>query len=109
VDYTRSLGEAAVTFLEAGGTNAMITIQQNQAVPVPYEQIMDPETGRTEVRLVNMDSFTYRSARKFMVRLEEEDLQDSQTVARLASCTNLSPEQFLSRFGYLGDAAPRPF
>ena len=109
VDYTRSLGEAAVTFLEEGGTNAMITIQQNQAVPVPYEQIMDPETGRTEVRLVNIDSFTYRSARKFMVRLEGKDFQDSQTMARLASCTNLTAQQFLSRFGYLGGAASRPF
>jgi len=109
IDYTRSLGEAAVTFLEKGGTNAMITIQSNQAVPVPYDEIMDPNTGRTGVRMVNIDSFTYRSARKFMVRLEGRDFEDARYVARLASVTNLSPDAFVERFGYLAGVAERPF
>ena len=109
IDYTRSLGEAAVAFLDEGGTDAMITIQKNQAVPVPYEQLMDPETGRTEIRSVNVDSFTYRSARKFMVRLDETDFQDRDQLEELASCTNLTPEAFAQRFGYLAGVAPRPF
>ena len=49
IDYTRSLGEAAVDFLLGGGTNATITLQQNQVVPIPSETMMDPVTGRTEV------------------------------------------------------------
>ena len=109
IDYTRSLGEAAVDFLLKNGTNAMITIQRNQAIPVPYEELMDPNTGRTEVRLVDCASFTYRSARKFMVRLEERELRDPEWVEKLAACTNLTPEQFIQRFGYLGGVAPRPF
>jgi 6-phosphofructokinase len=109
VDYTRSLGQAAVEFLDAGGTDAMITIQKNQAVPIPYDQLMDPKTGHTEVRSVNLDSFTYRSARKFMVRLEDKDFQDAGMVAQLAAVTHLTPEQFVERLGYLGGAAPRPF
>ena len=72
-------------------------------------RLTDPETGRTEVRVVNIDSFTYRSARRFMVRLEGGDFQDQQWVEKLASCTNLTPDQFVQRFGYLGDVAPRPF
>jgi 6-phosphofructokinase 1 len=109
IDYTRSLGEAAVDFLLKNGTNAMITIQRNQAIPVPYEELMDPDTGRTEVRLVDCASFTYRSARKFMVRLEERELRDPEWVEKLAACTNLPPKQFIQRFGYLGGVAPRPF
>jgi len=109
IDYTRSLGEAAVSFLEEGGTNAMITIQQNQAVPIAYDQIMDPETGHTGVRMVNINSFTYQSARKFMVRLEERDFQDPQWVKKLASATKLTAEQFVQHFGYLAGVAPRPF
>ena len=71
IDYTRSLGEAAVDFLLHGGSNATITLQQNQVVPIPSEKMMDPATGRTEVRMVNIDSFTYRSAYKFMIRLKK--------------------------------------
>jgi 6-phosphofructokinase len=109
IDYTRSLGEAAVSFLLDGGNNAMITIQNSEPVPIPYNQIMDPETGRTEVRMVDIESYTYRSALQFMVRLQEQDVQDREWVEKAASQTNLSPDEFIARFGYLVGAAPRPF
>ncbi len=109
VDYTRSLGEAAVTFLLEGGTHATITIQNNQIAPIPLESMMDPETGRTEVRQVNTDSFTYRSAQKFMIRLKPEDATNEILLAQMASQTNLSLEDFKARYGYLIGIAPRPF
>lgn len=109
IDYTRTLGLAAVDFFDQGNTNAMITIQENQAVPIPYDELMDPKTGRTEVRMVKTDSFTYQSARRFMVRLDKQDLEDPAVVAKMAACTNLSAEAFVARFGYLGGVAPRPF
>jgi 6-phosphofructokinase len=109
IDYTRSLGEAAVDFLLGGGTNATITLQQNQVVPIPSETMMDPATGRTEVRMVNMDSFTYRSAYKFMIRLKPQHAQDELFWAKLAMQTNLSTEAFKARYGYLVGIAPRPF
>jgi AraC-like DNA-binding protein len=70
---------------------------------------MDPETGRTEVRLVNIDSFTYRSAYKFMIRLKPQHAQDDMLMARMATQTNLSLKEFKARFGYLLGIAPRPF
>jgi len=109
IDYTRSLGEAAVDFLLGGGSHATITIQQNQIVPIPFEEMMDPETGRTKVRQVNIDSFTYRSAYKFMIRLRPQDADDAMLLARMAAQTNLSLEEFKARFGYLVGIAPRPF
>jgi 6-phosphofructokinase 1 len=109
IDYTRSLGEAAIDFLLEGGSNATISIQQNQVVPIPFDQMMDPETGRTEVRRVNVDSFTYRSAFKFMIRLKPEDADDPMLLARMAAHTNLSLDEFKARFGYLVGIAPRPF
>jgi len=109
IDYTRSLGEAAVTFIKEGGTNAMITIQQNQVQPIPYTELMDPETGRTGVRMVNIDSFTYRSARKFMIRLDAQDFQDDALLDAIAGQVNISAKEFIKRFGYLGGVAPRPF
>ena len=73
IDYTIGLGEAAVSFLLEGGTNATITIQHNQVIPMPFESMMDPRTGRTEVRRVKVDSFVYRSAFKFMIRLKPQN------------------------------------
>jgi 6-phosphofructokinase 1 len=109
IDYTRSLGEAAVDFLLNGGSNATITLQGNQVVPIPSETMMDPATGRTEVRMVNIDSFTYRSAYRFMLRLKPQHAHDDMFWVRLAMQTNLSTEEFKARYGYLVGIAPRPF
>jgi 6-phosphofructokinase 1 len=109
IDYTRSLGEAAASFLAEGGTNAMMSLQNNCPVPIPYDEIIHPETGRAQVRRVNVDSYTYHSARKFMIRLEAQDFGDPQWVEKLAGVTKLSPAEFTARFGYLGGAALRPF
>ncbi len=109
IDYTRSLGEAAVDFLIRDGDGATITIQQNQIAPIPFDDIMDPETGRTEVRQVKIDSFTYKSAYKFMIRLKKEHADDDMFLARMAAQTNLALDEFKARYGYLIDIAPRPF
>lgn len=109
IDYTRSLGEAAVEFLLKGGSHATITIQHDDIVPIPFDQMMDPVTGRTEVRTVKLDSFTYRSALKFMIRLKPQDAEDEMLLARMASFTNITVEEFKKRYGYLIGIAPRPF
>jgi 6-phosphofructokinase 1 len=108
IDYTRSLGQAAVDFLLAGGNNATISLQGNEAVPIPSETIMDPQTGRIGVRVVNVDSANYRSAYRFMIRLKPQHAEDGTFFARLAMQTNLSPEKFRARYGYLVGLAPRP-
>jgi ATP-dependent phosphofructokinase / diphosphate-dependent phosphofructokinase len=109
VEYTRTLGQAAVEYLLKGGNNAIITIQGDQVVPIPYYQVMDPVTGRTEVRMVNTHSYYYRTAYKFMTRLKPEHAEDQAYLARLAGKTNLSLEEFKQRFGYLMDPEARPF
>jgi ATP-dependent phosphofructokinase / diphosphate-dependent phosphofructokinase len=101
VEYTRTLGEAAIDFLLRGGSNAIITLQHNQIVPIPYDQMIDPVTGRTEVRLVDTSSYRYQSNYKSMTRLKPEHAGDEALFERLAALTNLSPAQFKQRFGYL--------
>ena len=109
VEYSRTLGEAAVDFLLEGGTNAIITVQNNQIVPIPYDQIIDPETGRTEVRMVNIDSYRYRSCYKTMARLKPEHAGDTALFQKLSALTNLSAAEFEQRYGYLTGSRPRPF
>lgn len=109
IDYTISLGQGAADYLAQGGSGATITIQNNQVVPVPYEEFVDPKTGRTRVRMVNVDSSIYQSAYRFMIRLKPEHAQNQLFLARLAAQTKLSPEQFIGRFGYLIGLAEPPF
>ena len=97
IDYCRSLGYSAVQFLRAGDSGAIITIQDNQAVPMRFDEIRDPETGKTKVRKVNIDSVHYQIARGFMMRLEKGDLDDPG----LANAYRLTPEEFKERYGYL--------
>ena len=97
IDYARSLGYEAVQFLMRGDTGAMITIQDNQAVPLYFADITDPETGKTKVRRVNINTVHYKIARGFMIRLEKEDLEDPA----LANAYKMSQEEFQQHYGYL--------
>lgn len=109
IDYTRSLGEAAVDFLLEGGTDAIIALADDRVIPIPFEQMMDPETGRTQVRKVRIDSFAYQSSLKFQIRIKPQHANDEAFWERLAAQTNLTVEQFKARFGYLAGIAARPF
>lgn len=109
IDYTRSLGEAAVDFLLDGGTDAIIALADDRVIPLPFENMMDSETGRTQVRKVRIDSFAYQSSLKFQIRLKPQHANDEALWKRLAAQTNLTVEQFKARFGYLAGIAARPF
>jgi 6-phosphofructokinase len=110
IDYTRSLGQAAVDFLVGGGTDAMITLQDNmtRVVAIPYDDIMDADSGRTGVRMVDIDGIAYQSALKFQIRLDKEDFEDVERLQALAVQTNKTPDQFKERFGYLCGPGPHP-
>jgi 6-phosphofructokinase 1 len=109
IDYTVSLGQGAADFLARGGSGATITVQNGQVVPVPFDDYVDPATGRTRVRMVNVDSSIYHSAHRFMIRLKPEHARDEAFLARMAAQTKLSPSEFITRFGYLIGVAPRPY
>ena len=102
IDYARQLGFSAVSFLKEGGSGALITIQDNKSVPMYFEDIRDPETGKTAVRKVNIESVHYQIARGLMMRLEEGDLEDPG----LANAYHMSQEEFKSRYEYLFEGTP---
>src|SRR5919198_6041216 len=53
-EHARDLGYAAVTYLMAGGSGAMITMQNGELNPVPFNIVIDPETGRGKLRSVDI-------------------------------------------------------
>jgi 6-phosphofructokinase 1 len=101
LEYTRDLGYCAAQFLLDGGTDAMVTLVDGHFRPQPFSEMLDPRTGRTRVRLVDVASEQYEIARGYMVRLGPEDFADPDTLASLARTIQLSPEQFRERFAYL--------
>jgi 6-phosphofructokinase 1 len=105
--YCRDLGYAAICFLRDGGSDAMVSIQGGRMVPIAFTDIREPETGRTRVRLVNVESEGYRVAREYMTRLEPSDFRDASWVEKLARAGNVTADDFRERFGYLGGNVPK--
>jgi len=70
-------------------------------VPLPFGSFNDPETGRVRIRLVNVESSSYRVAREYMIRLDPADLQDPDKLRPIAAAAGLTPEAFRDRYGYL--------
>lgn len=101
IEYTRILGRAAVDFLLGGGTNAIITLQHGEIVPIPYHEMINPETGRTTVRMVNTDSLRYKSVYQFMTRLKPGHNQDEALLEKMAGLAGMSVEGFKKRYHHL--------
>jgi 6-phosphofructokinase 1 len=105
VDYTRTLGFGAARFLLAEQVSeplrlgGIVTLSHSGHLSVrPFEEFRDPETGRTAVRLVEIDSEDYRVARQYMLRLERRDLEDPVMLTKLAREAKMESEEFVERF-----------
>ena len=100
LDYTRTLGDGAVNFLlrepqdehlREGGFVCLDGVHLNV---LPFEELRDPATGRTRVRLVDVDSEYYRVARDYMIRLNMHDIEGSESCRRLAEAAGMEPAEF---------------
>jgi 6-phosphofructokinase 1 len=100
-EYTRDLGYGAVCFLLDGGRGAIITFHGGVLKPLPFDEMLDPKTGRPRLRLVDITGESYQVARKYMIRLDARDREDSERFQRLAQAANMTPAQFEAKFGYL--------
>jgi ATP-dependent phosphofructokinase / diphosphate-dependent phosphofructokinase len=109
IEYTRDLGYGAVRFLADGGSNAMVVLEDNRRRFIPFEQMRDPDTGRTRVRNVDVTSESYQVARRYMQRLSPKDFDDRDDIERLARAANCSPREFVEQFGPLVSDEPDAF
>jgi ATP-dependent phosphofructokinase / diphosphate-dependent phosphofructokinase len=108
MEYTRDLGYCAAKFLLAGGNAAMISMQGGHFVPIPFASLMDRETGRARLRLVDTRSTRYAIARRYMIRLRRDDFDDPHELAKFAATAGVSLEEFRRQFEYLVDYEPPP-
>ena len=108
MEYTRDLGYCAAKYLLSGGNAVMISMQGGHFVPIPFPDLMDPATGRTRVRMVDIHSTRYGIARRYMIRLRRDDFEDAEALADLARTAGMTPEQFRREFAYLVEQEPEP-
>jgi 6-phosphofructokinase 1 len=106
MEYTRDLGYCAAKFLLSGGNAVMISMQGGHFVPIPFTDLLDPVTGRTRVRLVDIHSTRYSIARRYMIRLRRDDFDDPHELAKFAATVGLSLDDFRREFGYLIELEP---
>ena len=105
IDYTRTLGYGAIRFLlsppedERLRYGGMVCLERGDLRTVPFEDLRDLETGRTRVRLVDLDSLQYRVAVEYMIRLKPEDLLDPGMLKKLSEAAGMPPKDFQKRFG----------
>ena len=104
VDYTRTLGHGAVRVLLSPSegnmrTNGgMVCLEDGHLKVMPFDELRDPLTQRTRVRLVDIHSESYQVARDYMIRLEKEDLADPDKKLRLATAAKMTPDEFERQF-----------
>jgi 6-phosphofructokinase 1 len=108
MEYTRDLGYSATKYLLEGGNGAMVTIQRGQFVPIPFEEMLDPVTHRSRVRNVDVETESYKIARRYMTRLRKDDFDDDEAIAAFAATVGLSPEAFCAEFKYVVEAEAPP-
>ena len=107
IAYTRDLGHGAIEYLRGlyrdgrDDLGAMVTIQEDHLVPLPFGSFTDPETGRPRIREVNLRSGSYQVAAAYMIRLEQQDLDDPAKLGPIAAAAQMTPEAFRARYGYV--------
>jgi 6-phosphofructokinase 1 len=108
MEYTRDLGYCAARYVIEGGSHCVVSLTHGRFRPIPFADIMDPQTGRMRVRMVDIDSERYRIARTYMLRLRKEDLDDPAEMDRLARAAKMTPDQFHKQFAHVFDADLEP-
>jgi 6-phosphofructokinase len=103
--YTRDLGHGGVRLLLDSTMDlppgVMVTMQNGNLVPVPFEDMIDPQTNRTRIRTVDLNSYSYSVARAYMIRLERTDFESPATLAALAAEAKMPPHQFRERYEHV--------
>lgn len=97
-DYTLDLGAGAVQLLLDGATRVLVTRQAGRIVPLPFTEIIDPETQKSRTRAVDLDSSAWLTSHRLQDRIFAEDLEDPERLAAIAKEAGLTPEAAKERY-----------
>ena len=111
-EYVRALGYGAVEFLlkpnpETAKLNgALVCLEDGKLHYLDFDELLDPQTGKSRIRLVDVSKPSYRIAREYMIRLEREDFANKERLGALARAASTrdktwSADDFQRKFRYL--------
>jgi 6-phosphofructokinase 1 len=111
-EYVRTLGYGAVEFLlnqapaTDEATSALVCLVDGKLRYLDFSELLDPLTGKTRIRGVDVTTPSYKIAREYMIRLENEDLDDPEKLRLLAQAASsrerlCTAEEFRARFEHL--------
>jgi 6-phosphofructokinase len=104
-EYVRDLGYSAVQFLLSpqyqNQQSALICVDAGKLVPIQLADLIDPDSGKTKIRYVDVHTDSYAVAQEYMIKLKKSDFEEPDNLLMLAKAANMSPEEFRERFEYL--------
>lgn len=101
MEYTRDLGYSAAKHILNSGNGDIVSIQEGNFVPIPFEKLIDSKTGKMKIRMVDIESIYYKIARLYMLRLTKTDFEDPHELAKLAATAKMPMDEFKNQFYYL--------
>ena len=102
-EYTQQLGFGVIDYLFSGGSEAMISRQGDQLIPIPFKDMIDPNTGRARVRMVDTSTVSYQVARKYMIRMTSADMKDTELMNDISKVTKVSVEELRKELGPIAE------
>ena len=108
MEYTRDLGYCASKYLLGGGNAVVISMQAGHFVPIPFSRLLDPQTGRARMRMVDVQSARYAIARRYMIRIRRDDFDDPHELAKFAATAGIPLQEFRDQFEPLVADEPPP-
>ena len=106
MELCRDLGYCAAKYLLDGGNSVIVSMEGGVFRPIPFAEMLDPVTGRTRIRSVDLSGHRYAIARRYMIRLRRDDFEDPHELARFAATCGISLDEFREQFGALVTTEP---
>jgi len=76
----------------------MITRQSGRIITIPFDELIDPKTGKTAVRMLDTETEAYATALRLQTRLNPVDLANEQLQASLTKASALELDALKMRF-----------
>ncbi len=85
---------------------ALVALVNGKLDYLDFTSLRDPQSGKTRVRRVDIDTPSYKVAREYMIRLEREDFSDPEKLRLLSQAASsdkqrCTPEQFRDRYQHI--------
>ena len=98
IEYTRDLGFGAMRAILRGQRQGIVCLEMGKIRVIPFEEFEDRRSGRTKVRLVDLESESYEVSLAYQMRLKESDFENAEMMQKLSEVSGMSPEYLSERY-----------